>query len=150
MEWNVKSEDEMVAGGTATPADFINLMDTVNYVTVALTKPMGITFEENDEEFGGIFVLKLTEGGIAITIGSIQPGYQLVAVGENKVGVLLLMMPLVPSLTVKQRRPSLLSYVKVLKIFMDQLVLVKNGLLSSLGQIKFAIYQIETLFYTSE
>jgi len=86
MGWNVKSEDEMVAGGAAAPKDFVDSMDTANYVTVALKKPMGIVFEENDEEFGGIFVLSLTEGGIAAENGSIQPGDQLVAVGENKVG----------------------------------------------------------------
>jgi len=46
---------------------------------------MGIVFEENDEEYGGIFVLSLTEGGIAEQDGTIKPGDQLVAVNKSKV-----------------------------------------------------------------
>ena len=42
-------------------------MDEKNYVGVSLSKPMGIVFEENDSEFGGIFVQSLTDGGIAAT-----------------------------------------------------------------------------------
>jgi len=60
-------------------------MDAVNYVSVALEKPMGIVFEENDEEFGGIFVLSLKEGGIAEKNGILKPGDQLVAVNAKKV-----------------------------------------------------------------
>jgi hypothetical protein len=37
-------------------------MDESNYVAVELKKPMGIVFEENDSEFGGIFVQSLKEG----------------------------------------------------------------------------------------
>mmetsp|Transcript_17292 Transcript_17292/g.23821 ORF Transcript_17292/g.23821 Transcript_17292/m.23821 type:complete len:208 (-) Transcript_17292:273-896(-) len=85
MGWSVKSEDEMQASGTAAPSDFIDSMDEANYVSVELEKPMGIVFEENDEEFGGIFILSLTEGGIADKDGGLQPGDQLVSVGPNKV-----------------------------------------------------------------
>lgn len=67
------------------PLDFIDSMDEKNYVTVSLPKPMGIVFEENDSEFGGIFVLEITEGSNAETEGTIRPGDQLVAVGTSKV-----------------------------------------------------------------
>ena len=60
-------------------------MDEKNYVTVSLPKPMGIVFEENDSEFGGIFVLEISEGSAAETEGTIRPGDQLVAVGTSKV-----------------------------------------------------------------
>jgi hypothetical protein len=60
-------------------------MDTKNYVSTYLTKPMGIVFEENDSEFGGIFVLEITEGSSAESDGTIRPGDQLVAVGGTKV-----------------------------------------------------------------
>ena len=60
-------------------------MDAVNYVSAQLTKPMGIVFEENDEEFGGIFVLSLSEAGAAEKEGTIKPGDQLVGVNDKKV-----------------------------------------------------------------
>merc|ERR1719162_241184 len=60
-------------------------MDELNYVAVVLTKPMGIIFEENDEEFGGIFVQSLKEDGAAATSGVLQDGDQLVTVGSVNV-----------------------------------------------------------------
>ena len=60
-------------------------MDETNYVTASLPKPMGIVFEENDSEFGGIFVLEISEGSSAETEGTLRPGDQLVAVGTKKV-----------------------------------------------------------------
>lgn len=60
-------------------------MDEKNYIAVQLTKPMGIVFEENDAEFGGIFVQSLKEGGVAAMNGMIAPGDQLVAVGTTNV-----------------------------------------------------------------
>lgn len=60
-------------------------MDAVNYVTVELTKPMGIVFEENDAEFGGIFVHSMKEDGVAVTDGRVQVGDQLVGVATGKV-----------------------------------------------------------------
>jgi hypothetical protein len=60
-------------------------MDEKSYVTVALPKPMGIVFEENDSEFGGIFALEITEGSNAEADGTVRLGDQLVAVGTKKV-----------------------------------------------------------------
>lgn len=69
----------------SVPADYVDSMDAVNYVTVTLTKPMGIVFEENDADYGGIFVHSLKENGIAAENGSIRAGDQLVAVNDRKV-----------------------------------------------------------------
>merc|ERR1712025_1133573 len=52
---------------------------------VSLSKPMGIVFEENDTEYGGIFVRSLTEDGAAAKNGIVQPGDQLVVVGTKNV-----------------------------------------------------------------
>ncbi len=60
-------------------------MDEKNYISVSLPKPMGIVFEENDSDFGGIFVLEISEGSNAETEGTVRPGDQLVAVGTTKV-----------------------------------------------------------------
>ncbi len=60
-------------------------MDEKNYIAVELEKPMGIIFEENDSEYGGIFVQSLKEGGMAAANGLLQPGDQLVAVGTKNV-----------------------------------------------------------------
>ena len=66
-------------------SDFVDSMDEKNYVAVELTKPMGIVFEENDSEFGGIFVQSLKEGGAAAVNGKLQAGDQLVSVGTKNV-----------------------------------------------------------------
>lgn len=68
---------------TVAPSDFIDSMDTKNYIAVELQKPMGIVFEENDEDYGGIFVQALKDGCVAADI--IQSGDQLVAVDMIKV-----------------------------------------------------------------
>ena len=60
-------------------------MDKANYVAVELHKPMGIIFEENDADYGGIFVQSLKDDGVAAKDGTIQAGDQLVAVLETKV-----------------------------------------------------------------
>jgi PDZ domain len=60
-------------------------MDGSNYLSAALSKPMGIVFEENDAEFGGIFVHSIKEDGAAAHDGSVQEGDQLVAVNTQKV-----------------------------------------------------------------
>ena len=60
-------------------------MDKGNYVAVELAKPMGVIFEENDSEYGGIFVQALKEGGAAAEDGVLQEGDQLVAVNTAKV-----------------------------------------------------------------
>ena len=58
-------------------------MDEANYICASLTKPMGILFEENDANIGGIFVLSLTENSVAQ--GVVKPGLQLVDVNYVKV-----------------------------------------------------------------
>ncbi|GFH51553.1 hypothetical protein CTEN210_08029 [Chaetoceros tenuissimus] len=83
MGWNVKSEEQLSVA--QAPDNFVDSMEETNYVVTALPKPMGIVFEENDEEFGGIFVLSLSEGGAAENDGKIKPGDQLVAVDDKKV-----------------------------------------------------------------
>lgn len=85
MGWNAKSDKPAEAMGSLEPAGFIDSMDAKNYITTSLTKPMGIVFEENDTEFGGIFVLEISEGSSAETNGTIRPGDQLVSVGAEKV-----------------------------------------------------------------
>ncbi|KAG7348172.1 PDZ domain containing protein [Nitzschia inconspicua] len=83
MGWSVVSENAPT--DSAVPSDFVDSMDEKNYVGVELTKPMGIVFEENDSEYGGIFVQSLKEGGVAAENGKLQPGDQLVAVGTKNV-----------------------------------------------------------------
>lgn len=63
----------------------MDAMDKSNYVAVELTKPMGIVFEENDSEYGGIFVQSLKEGGVAAMNGVVQEGDQLIAVNTENV-----------------------------------------------------------------
>uniref|UniRef100_A0A7S2JZ66 PDZ domain-containing protein n=1 Tax=Leptocylindrus danicus TaxID=163516 RepID=A0A7S2JZ66_9STRA len=87
MGWSAKGAQADANKGIdpGMPGGFIDAMDTVNYVKVALQKPMGIVFEENDEKMGGIYAVELKEGGNAHTEGSIKPGDQLVAVNGKKV-----------------------------------------------------------------
>lgn len=85
MGWNVKPMDDASQQGPNKDDGFVDSMDAVNYVTASIAKPMGIVFEENDEEFGGIFVLSLTEGGVSEQDGNIKPGDQLVAVNDVNV-----------------------------------------------------------------
>jgi hypothetical protein len=82
--WSVVSEDAQQKQ-LAAPADFVDSMDTANYVAVSLPKPMGIVFEENEEDFGGIFVQSLKEDGVAAKSGVLQKGDQLVLVGSDNV-----------------------------------------------------------------
>ena len=67
------------------PTDFVDSMEEKNYVATSLTKPMGIVFEENDKEVGGIFVLSLSEEGAAKLDSTVKSGDQLVAVNTHKV-----------------------------------------------------------------
>lgn len=85
MGWNTKSVEEETLSVAQAPDNFIDAMDTSNYLTTALEKPMGIVFEENEDDFGGIFVVSLNEGGVAEKNGVIEPGDQLVAVNDKKV-----------------------------------------------------------------
>ena len=52
-------------------------MDVSNYIAVDLAKPMGIVFEENYEEYGGIFVQSLKKDSTAAAVLH-QLGNQLV------------------------------------------------------------------------
>merc|ERR1712232_301340 len=84
MGWNAMGKDQD-GPSSEKPANFVDSMDSVNYLTVEFEKPMGIVFEENDSKQGGIFVLSLKEGGIAEQHGAVRPGYQLIAVDNNVV-----------------------------------------------------------------
>lgn len=66
-------------------ADFVDAMDETNYVAVQLAKPMGIVFEENDSETGGIYVQSLKEDGSAAKCGVLQEGDQLISVNTMQV-----------------------------------------------------------------
>lgn len=85
MGWSVARDSEEQQEAAAIPADFVDAMDEANYIAVALTKPMGIVFEENDDDFGGIFVQSIKEGGAADTNGVLMEGDQLIAVGSTAV-----------------------------------------------------------------
>jgi C-terminal processing protease CtpA/Prc len=71
------------------PADYVDSMNVSNYAFVELSKPMGIVFEENDADYGGIFVHSLKANGAAAALSEtttpIQIGDQLVAVQQQKV-----------------------------------------------------------------
>mmetsp|Transcript_17775 Transcript_17775/g.36598 ORF Transcript_17775/g.36598 Transcript_17775/m.36598 type:complete len:211 (-) Transcript_17775:183-815(-) len=83
MGWSVVSENDVKE--IAEPKDFVDSMDEKNYIGVSLAKPMGIVFEENDSEYGGIFVQSVSEEGAAAKNGLLQTGDQLVAVGTKSV-----------------------------------------------------------------
>ena len=57
-------------------------MSEDSYISVRLTKPIGIRFEENYSNFGGVFVADINS---EFSCSSIRRGYQLVAVGEKRV-----------------------------------------------------------------
>ncbi|KAL7450580.1 hypothetical protein ACHAWC_002474 [Mediolabrus comicus] len=56
------------------PIEPMDPMDVNSYISVCLSKPIGILFEENIPEYGG-----------AAADGSIRRGYQLIAVGDKRV-----------------------------------------------------------------
>lgn len=85
MGWNAKKQDAPQESVSTAPKDFVDSMSTENYIIASLAKPMGIVFEENDAEFGGIFVLEVTEDSIAAADGTVRPGDQLISVGGKKV-----------------------------------------------------------------
>lgn len=86
MGWSVVSEKNAQEDNAGKkPVDFVDSMDEKNYVGVRLSKPMGIVFEENDSEYGGIFVQSLMEDGIAAKDGTLQATDQLVTVGTKNV-----------------------------------------------------------------
>lgn len=87
MGWNVDKDEEQAAAPVASkvPSNFIDSMDASNYVSVEIAKPMGIVFEENDNDLGGMFLLSMKEGGHASENGNLKPGDQCVAVGNKQV-----------------------------------------------------------------
>lgn len=89
MGWSVVSQadqekmDQLNKDGKAE--DFVDSMDEANYVSVSLTKPMGIVFEENDADLGGIFIQTLVEDGVAAKENKLREGDQLVSVNDVNV-----------------------------------------------------------------
>jgi hypothetical protein len=69
----------------AVAAGFVDAMDETNYVAVQLSKPMGIVFEENDTDVGGIYIQSLKEDGFAANCGLLKEGDQLISVNTFKV-----------------------------------------------------------------
>ena len=65
--------------------DPVDPMDTNNYLVTYLTLPMGILFEENEDEYGGAFVAEINEGCSAAADGTICRGDQLIAIGQKRV-----------------------------------------------------------------
>jgi len=57
----------------------------MSFIDISLTKPMGITFEENDPSYGGIYIESIDPTGAAAADGTLRPGDQLVAVGGEDV-----------------------------------------------------------------
>jgi len=90
MGISVKSaSDEAAASADAkqgVSADaFIDSMDEASYIVAKLKKPMGIVFEENEPQIGGVFISSVEAGGNAAESGALQPGDQLVSVGATSV-----------------------------------------------------------------
>jgi len=53
---------------------------SMEFVEAKLSKPMGIVFEENEPQFGGIYIKSINSDGSAAADGALRPGDQLVAV----------------------------------------------------------------------
>jgi len=81
----IKQQQADTASGDSAADSFVDSMDEGNYVTVSLSKPMGVVFEENEPETGGVFVASLAAGGAAATDGTLVEGDQLVIVGDTLV-----------------------------------------------------------------
>lgn len=90
MGWSVVKDAKVASPQeskttASSKKQFVDSMDKKNYIIASLTKPMGIVFEENDEDVNGIFVLSLSEGGAADLDGVVKPGDQLIGVNDKKV-----------------------------------------------------------------
>lgn len=81
----IKQQQAEAASGDSAADSFVDSMDEGNYVTVSLSKPMGVVFEENEPDTGGVFVASLAAGGAAATDGTLVEGDQLVIVGDTLV-----------------------------------------------------------------
>jgi C-terminal processing protease CtpA/Prc len=65
---------------------YVDPSDVQNYVTVQISKPMGLAFVENGGECGGVFVDEVLESGTAASAAPpIVTGDQLVAVDSTLV-----------------------------------------------------------------
>lgn len=65
---------------------YVDPSDTTNYVTVAIPKPMGISFVENDGECGGVFIEEvLPTGSAAAASPALLASDQLVSVDGSLV-----------------------------------------------------------------
>ncbi|KAL7494090.1 hypothetical protein ACHAWT_004621 [Skeletonema menzelii] len=60
-------------------------MNVDSYIAVHLPKPIGIRFEENNSNYGGVFVADIDDRFSAAADGTIKLGYQLIAVGGKRV-----------------------------------------------------------------
>lgn len=67
------------------PIEPMDPMDVNSYISVCLSKPIGILFEENTPEYGGVYIANINNGCSAAADGSIRRGYQLIAVGNKRV-----------------------------------------------------------------
>ena len=67
------------------PIEPMDPMDVNSYISVCLSKPIGILFEENTPEYGGVYIANINKGCSAAADGSIRRGYQLIAVGNKRV-----------------------------------------------------------------
>lgn len=67
------------------PIEPMDPMDVNSYISVCLSKPIGILFEENIPEYGGVYIANINKGCSAAADGSIRRGYQLIAVGDKRV-----------------------------------------------------------------
>jgi len=66
--------------------DFVDSQDAMSYVTVLLSKPLGIEFIENTaEEGGGVMVGEVRPGYSAYDSGIVRPGYHLVVADDTPV-----------------------------------------------------------------
>merc|ERR1712161_179704 len=115
MGWSVVNDNEEKEAAPAAPSDFIDSMDEQNYIGVCLSKPMGIVFEENDSEYGGIFVQSLTEDGMAAKDGNIQSGDQLVPVRIGWRHLLKRVVSL-PRLLLKRKHRKRMLYLLIILI----------------------------------
>ena len=67
----IKQQQAEAASGDSAADSFVDSMDEGNYVSVSLSKPMGVIFEENEPDTGGVFVASLAAGGAAATDGTL-------------------------------------------------------------------------------
>jgi C-terminal processing protease CtpA/Prc len=69
-----------------TDAKYVDPSDTANYFSVAIAKPMGIAFVENDGESGGVYVDEVLAEGSAASCGvRLEKGDQLIGVDATLV-----------------------------------------------------------------